>query len=222
MRRLTWLAGVAAVSLLLVTQSAFAAADNACTADEIARGKATICHHPPGNPTNASTLCVGVAAVPAHLANHPGDSVGACANPCPNGCDDSDPCTTDSCGASGCEHAVIDPCCQGDQDCAGATLCAGAETCDLATHTCTAGTPTDCDDNNSCTDDSCNVTDGCVHEDNGTCCCQTFAAPPNGTDDFDHCNQGCVNCPVDRCVEQSTCPTVPTGDPSTCPGFPPA
>jgi hypothetical protein len=46
--------------------------------------KTTICHIPPGNPANAHTLCVGNAAVPAHVRNH-GDLVGACANetPCP-------------------------------------------------------------------------------------------------------------------------------------------
>lgn len=46
--------------------------------------KTTICHIPPGNPANAHTLCIGNAAVPAHLDNH-GDYLGACQNetPCP-------------------------------------------------------------------------------------------------------------------------------------------
>jgi hypothetical protein len=46
--------------------------------------KTTICHIPPGNPANAHTLCIGNAAVPAHLNNH-GDYLGACQNetPCP-------------------------------------------------------------------------------------------------------------------------------------------
>jgi hypothetical protein len=46
--------------------------------------KTTICHIPPGNPANAHTICVGNAAVPAHLENH-GDSLGMCVNetPCP-------------------------------------------------------------------------------------------------------------------------------------------
>ena len=46
--------------------------------------KTTICHIPPGNPANAHTICVGNAAVPAHVNNH-GDSIGACMNetPCP-------------------------------------------------------------------------------------------------------------------------------------------
>lgn len=41
--------------------------------------KTTICHVPPGNPANAHTLCIGNAAVPAHLGHHQGDHVGACA-----------------------------------------------------------------------------------------------------------------------------------------------
>jgi hypothetical protein len=46
--------------------------------------KTTICHIPPGNPANAHTICVGNAAVPAHLHNH-GDYVGGCLHetPCP-------------------------------------------------------------------------------------------------------------------------------------------
>ena len=46
--------------------------------------KTTICHIPPGNPANAHTICVGNAAVPAHLQNH-GDSIGPCKTetPCP-------------------------------------------------------------------------------------------------------------------------------------------
>lgn len=39
--------------------------------------KTTVCHIPPGNPANAHTICVGNAAVPAHLDH--GDFVGTCA-----------------------------------------------------------------------------------------------------------------------------------------------
>ena len=38
--------------------------------------KTTVCHIPPGNPANAHTICVGNAAVPAHM-NH-GDFLGTC------------------------------------------------------------------------------------------------------------------------------------------------
>src|SRR5882724_10163480 len=38
--------------------------------------KTTVCHIPPGNPGNAHTICVGNAAVPAHLDH--GDFLGTC------------------------------------------------------------------------------------------------------------------------------------------------
>ena len=54
-----------------------------CTVDDSPRAcdpadtkKTTVCHIPPGNPDNAHTICVGNAAVPAHLAH--GDFVGTC------------------------------------------------------------------------------------------------------------------------------------------------
>ena len=43
--------------------------------------KTTVCHIPPGNPANEHTICVGNAAVPAHLAH--GDYVGTCNCPSP-------------------------------------------------------------------------------------------------------------------------------------------
>ncbi|ATX78959.1 hypothetical protein Ga0123461_0522 [Mariprofundus aestuarium] len=42
-----------------------------------AEAKVTICHIPPGNPSNTQTLSVGESAVAAHLAEH-GDYLGAC------------------------------------------------------------------------------------------------------------------------------------------------
>lgn len=40
--------------------------------------KVILCHVPPGNPGNPQTLCIAPSAVPAHLANHPGDCLGPC------------------------------------------------------------------------------------------------------------------------------------------------
>jgi len=48
--------------------------------------KVTICHYPPGNPSNYHTMEVAQPAVSAHLAH--GDTLGACAPPacvCPPG-----------------------------------------------------------------------------------------------------------------------------------------
>jgi hypothetical protein len=50
--------------------------------------KVTICHVPPGNPSNAHTITISQSAIPAHLAH--GDRLGSCAggpcavNPCLN------------------------------------------------------------------------------------------------------------------------------------------
>jgi hypothetical protein len=44
--------------------------------DPLDTKKTTVCHIPPGNPGNAHTICVGNAAVPAHLDH--GDFVGTC------------------------------------------------------------------------------------------------------------------------------------------------
>lgn len=57
--------------------------------------KTTVCHIPPGNPANAHTICVGNAAVPAHLDH--GDFVGTCS--CSTGGDDAGP--TDDAGGGG-------------------------------------------------------------------------------------------------------------------------
>jgi len=47
--------------------------------------KVTLCHVPPGNPTNVQTLTVAPSAVQAHLKNHPGDYLGSCI-PSVSGC----------------------------------------------------------------------------------------------------------------------------------------
>jgi hypothetical protein len=58
------------------------------TADATRGGqqKVCICHHPPGNPDNAHTICIGAPAVPAHLRH--GDTMGEC----PVRCDSGDDC----------------------------------------------------------------------------------------------------------------------------------
>ena len=40
--------------------------------------KVLLCHVPPGSPENEHTICISPDAVPAHLANHPGDHCGPC------------------------------------------------------------------------------------------------------------------------------------------------
>jgi len=142
--------------------------------------KVTVCHIPPGNPTQQQTISVGEAAVSAHLAH--GDQAGACGGGCSAGCDDGNLCTSDSCGPDGqCVHTAvscddgnactIDACdpavgclqlpkdgqsCDDGNACTSADACAGTECHGSAIPGCCA-TNTDCDDANSCTDDSCSL-----------------------------------------------------------------
>jgi hypothetical protein len=56
--------------------------DNAKSDDKPAKNqyqeKVTICHRPPGNPSNAQTLTLSQSGANAHLSNHPGDTAGPC------------------------------------------------------------------------------------------------------------------------------------------------
>lgn len=42
----------------------------------------TICHSPPGNPSNTNTLTIGIAALGAHIGNHGNDCLGPCGSGC--------------------------------------------------------------------------------------------------------------------------------------------
>jgi hypothetical protein len=84
--------------------------------------KATLCHVPPGNPSNAHTISVSSRAVGSHLAH--GDSLGPCPTTCGGegggSCDDDQFCQVaeGDCGGEGvCENrpdvcpAIVDPVC---------------------------------------------------------------------------------------------------------------
>ncbi len=61
--------------------------------------------------------------------------------------------------------------CTSDAQCDDGAFCNGAETCNLGTGQCEAGTPPNCNDGVSCTDDSCNEsTDSCDNVANNSLC----------------------------------------------------
>jgi len=66
-------------------------------------------------------------------------------------------------------YSVGNPPCTANSQCNDGNLCNGEETCQLATGTCSAGTPLVCSDGISCTDDSCVPASGCQFVDNGAC-----------------------------------------------------
>ncbi|MBW2702716.1 MAG: CSLREA domain-containing protein [Deltaproteobacteria bacterium] len=73
-----------------------------------------------------------------------------------------------------------------DTPCPDADLCNGDETCQSGS--CVAGTPPDCNDGNTCTDDSCDSAAGCVNTNNTAAC-----------DDGDVCTSGDV-CSAGSCA----------------------
>jgi carboxypeptidase T len=140
----------------------------------------------------------------------------------------SDPCPGQSCDETG--DVCVD--CLEDGNCDDGLYCNGAETC--VSGTCQPGSPPNCDDSVSCTDDSCNEgTDSCDHTakdslcDNGLFCdgtetcdplldCQSGIDPCNGQA-CDEDNDSCVECGNGICEETygehcSNCPQDCPGD----------
>ncbi len=131
-------------------------------------------------------------------------SATCCANA--STCDDKNGCTTDSCTAGKCAHALVANCCSADGDCKDSNVCT-LDTCKAGkcSHGNIAGcctTNVQCDDADSCTQDSCNPAGLCLHV--ATCC------KVNGDcNDFDNV------CTTDTCVG-GVCKYTSTGAPGCC------
>ncbi|MSQ82575.1 MAG: hypothetical protein EXR77_06610 [Myxococcales bacterium] len=111
-------------------------------------------------------------------------------------CDDGKACTADSCDpAAGCQNQVVNgTACNAD-----GSLCTGPDSCQAGT--CTAGPSSDCNDNNSCTDDSCVATSGCVYVwIDGKAC-----NDGNDCSDKDTCKQGKCNGIIKICDDKNPC-----------------
>ena len=140
-------------------------------------------------------------------------TVGQCGGGGQLNCSDDNPCTEDSCDPqSGCTHVNNTLPCQDGDACTVGDHCADGE--------CLSGDPADCDDGNSCTQDSCAPDKGCQHETIfGQC------------DDQNPCtiNDSCVNglcvggaiedcdddnpCTKDQCISGLGCSNVPIAGP---------
>lgn len=82
---------------------------------------------------------------------------GQCYGGEPVGCNDNNPCTDDACQhESGCTHTP------NDGECEDGSLCTNDDRC--AEGLCGPGSLVNCDDDNSCTTDSCDPEIGCTHD----------------------------------------------------------
>jgi uncharacterized repeat protein (TIGR01451 family) len=152
----------------------------------------------------------------------------------PTDCDDGNACTDDSCNSqTGCAHApnTSTGACNDHSDCTTNDQCDGSGNC--------VGTPLNCDDNNSCTYDTCqggtcthtatnnnelcddhNACTGGTHCFNGACLGGgTLNCNDNDACTADSCNpaSGCLHTLIDAdgdlvCDSNDNCPTVPNAD----------
>ncbi len=177
-----------------------------CTAD-VCDELLLRCVHTPNNAScSDGNFCDGVEVC---------DAVQGCkAGPPPN-CNDNISCTADSCSEANkaCVHNPNNSLCNDGQ------FCDGVETCSPS-QGCVPGTPPNCNDNVTCTADSCDEAhDTCAHSpNNGACsdgefcngieiCSPTQGCQP-GTGPS--CNDN-VDCTTDVCVESNdTCSHTPS------------
>lgn len=123
-------------------------------------------------------------------------------------CDDGNPCTDDSCGATGCLTQPNNELCE-DGD-----LCTVGDTC--VAGVCGGGNALDCADDNPCTDDTCDPALGCRNDPNSSPCddedaCTTddlCAAGICGSGSALDCDDGTA-CTVDSCDVALGCANLP-------------
>ncbi len=175
---------------------------DACTPDVCAgklcvTGKAKVCDD--GNPCTADAcsaktgLCGFDAAPQAGKACDADGSVCTQNDACSNGkctagaalgCDDANPCTDDACdGKLGCTHAANGATCNADDNaCSEGDICSGK--------VCLKGKLKVCDDNNACTEDSCDVKTGACGFDGVAPTGQACDADGTLCTDKDQCQAG--------------------------------
>lgn len=126
-------------------------------------------------------------------------SGGECVGGSGGSCDDSNPCTTDSCpGVGGCVHTFNSLPCDDSNACTTGDFCSGGN--------CVSGPPQDCDDGDPCTQDSCSpATGGCINTPaGGSASGGTAAAPPaplsNSNCCASHSGTGCDDALCQFCV----------------------
>ena len=184
--------------------------DNPCTTDSCNAETGECIYTPNAQPCDDGDLCT----VGDQCANT------ICVSGAPKDCDDNNVCTEDLCNQLGqCKNTPVSIACEDGNACTGGDQCvAGA---------CQPGQPLKCNDQNICTDDSCDPLQGCVYAPNQATCSDNNACTlgdgcvdgdcvggeaPNCDDDNlctnDSCDPagGCINLPhSDPCDDGNAC-----------------
>jgi cysteine-rich repeat protein len=123
-------------------------------------------------------------------------SQGNCVGGSPRVCDDQNPCTNDECVQGvGCASVPAGNACSDGDPCTAGDRCEGG--------LCLAGSPRSCNDNNSCTDDACDSSLGCLHQNNSDLC-----DDGNKCTTGDRCSAGwCLAATVKDCSDGIVCTT---------------
>jgi MYXO-CTERM domain-containing protein len=124
--------------------------NKSCTTDKCEAGLCTHTAVEPGTTCNDGNGCTTTDA-----CNDDGECIGT-GGPT---CDDDNQCTKNACAADICSHPFepVTTACISANKCVQNSHCAGTS------GTCVDGPPLDCDDDNDCTDDSCDPASGCQH-----------------------------------------------------------
>lgn len=190
--------------------------------------KVTICHVPPGNPSNAHTITVGAPAVDAHLAH--GDHGGACAPVCRVdgvACINGSECCSGSCPSGVCRPVCSEngTACGGDGECCSGVCNAGVCSNPCAEEGAECGAGGDCCTGN-CADGICGAAcgandtpcttgsdccSGVCTDTTKTCASDCTIGPelhgPECNTDLDCC-EGSGVCILGLCYEGSECAAV--------------
>jgi uncharacterized repeat protein (TIGR01451 family) len=210
----------------------FADEFNNCACFNFPTGEGTPCNDgdacTEGETCDASFTCVGGTAVDCNdddpCTNDSCDPDSGCVN-APVSCDDGNACTTDSCDSTtgACTYAPVicnddngctdDSCDPGsgcvydpnNAPCDDGDACTTVDFC--SDGSCQSSGVLDCDDNEGCTDDSCDPSSGCVYTNNTAAC-----DDGNGCTTGDICGGGTclggapvVCTPLDQCHDAGVC-----------------
>jgi hypothetical protein len=177
-------------------------ANSVCQAGACTGGVALNCND--GNPCTADSCQPGAGCINAPQAGSCSDgnactwpdvcADGVCVGGPPLECDDSNPCTGDTCNPeSGCKHAPLSGACDDGNACTSGDKCQGGF--------CVPSGMKNCDDGNACTNDSCHPASGCLHEFNSVPCSDDDLCTVN-----DLCDQGeCVGGKALGCDDGNPC-----------------